>query len=172
MGKLTASFPLIAGICILLVLAGVWIDRNVLTHRIQRVEYEVVETPVEISAKTEAKIGIVSAPTPETKKRDSTLATSPCDSVRKWAIDHLKPFEQTFVDTVDVKKDSTVSFWARELTQIKADPWTGLITKTRKFQDATLKATKVTVHDTELIASSWSLSIAFVVGFVFALLIG
>jgi hypothetical protein len=172
MGKLTASFPLIAGICILLVLAGVWIDRNVLTRRIQRVEYEVIETPVKIPVKTEAKKGIISPPTPETKKRDSTLATSPCDSVRKWAINRLQPFEQTFMDTIDVKKDSTVSFQARALIEVKVDPWTHVITKTLKFQDAILKATQITIHDTELIASPWWTAVAFVAGFLLALLVG
>jgi len=170
-GKFTASLPLIVGICILLVLAGIWIDRNVLTRRIQRVEYEVIETPVEIPVKTEAKKGIVSALTIETNKRDSAFAVSPCDSVRRWAIEHLKPFRQTFEDTVDVKADTAGSFWAREITRVEVDPWTRLITKQRTYQDAILRATKVTAHDTELIASPWWTAVAFVTGFLLAVLV-
>jgi hypothetical protein len=172
MGKLTASFPLIAGICILLVLAGIWIDRTILRTRIQRIEYQIVETPIEIPAKSETKKGVISAPTAETMKRDTVFLTAPCDSLRKWAMERLKPFRQSFIDTVDVKADTTASFWAREITRIEVDPWTQVITKTRTYQDAVLRATKVTVYDTELIASPWWTAVAFVAGFVLALLIG
>ena len=169
MEKIGSTFVTIAfGLLLLIAGAYLWhrfIDKPRITTRI-----EWYEKPIFLPAKTESKVGKPAAPTPETAKRDTVFLAAPCDSLRKWAMEKMQPFQQTFEDTTAFV-DSTAIFFAREITTIDVGPWTRLITKARHFEDAYLKAARVTTTETTTEVKWLVTAVAFVLGMLTALLL-
>ena len=168
MEKIGSAFATIAfGLLLLIAGAFLWhrfLDKPRITTKI-----EWYEKPIFLPAKTESKVG-KPAPTPETAKRDSVFLEAPRDSSRKWAMEKMEPFQQTFEDTTSFA-DSTAIFFAREITTVDVDPWTRIITKARHFEDAYLKAARVTTTETTTEINWLVTGIAFVLGMVAALLL-
>jgi hypothetical protein len=155
----------VLGLAALLVLAGIWLDRTVLRSFVQRIEYEVVAVPFPDVVKVEKKVGV-----PVPGPRDTLWLPQSTDSLQAIIFDKMRPDTVAFADTLEYV-DSLARFSAVELTTIKHDPWIRIYERTWKIQNALLEYTKVTMHDTELIVSPiWS-AIAFVAGFLLALLL-
>jgi hypothetical protein len=82
----------------------------------------------------------------------------------------MQPMRATFEDTVAFA-DSTIPFSAREFTAIEVNPWTRIITKARRFQDAVLRAARIETTETST-DIDWLFSLgAFVLGMIIALLL-
>jgi hypothetical protein len=128
------------------------------------------EKPIFLPAKVESKVGNPTPPTPETAKRDTVFLAAPCDSLRKWAMEKMQPLSAEFEDSASFA-DSTTIFFAREITTIDVDPWTRLITKARHFEDAYLKAARVTTTETTTEVNWLVSAVAFVLGMLTALLL-
>ena len=169
MEKIGSTFSTIAfGLLLLIGGAYLWhhfFNKPRITNRI-----EWYEKPIVLPAKVESKVGKPSPPTPETAKRDTVFRDAPCDSLRKWAMEKMKPLSATFEDSVAFA-DSTTIFFAREITTIDVDPWTRIITKARHFEDAYLKAAKVTTTETTTEINWLATAVAFVLGMLTALLL-
>lgn len=153
--------------CALLLITGAWLYRKFVARPRVSTKIEWYEKRIEIPAKVEIKRG-TDLPTSQTSPPDTVWLSAPCDSVRDWAMRRMRPFTTTFEDTIGFA-DSLLSFSAREVTAIEADPWTRLITKARRFEDAILKAARVETTET-VTETDWLVTLgAFIIGIVLAL---
>ena len=155
---------------VLALILGAWLWRHFIDKPRISTRIEWYEKPIALPAKVESKVGRTVPLTPETAKRESVFVAAPCDSLRDWAIEQLMPFSTTFEDTTSFS-DSTTIFFAREITTIDADPWTRVITKARRFEDAYLKAARVTTTETTTEINWLVTGAAFVLGMLAALLL-
>jgi len=143
-----------------------FVDKPRVTTRI-----EWYERPIVIPPKVESKLGTLGPFTPEEARRDTIINNAPCDSARDLAMHLARPFSATFTDTTAFA-DSLVQFSALEVTTIKVDPWTRIITKTREYRDAILKAARVTTTE-EVTRIDWLVTAgAFILGVLVVLLFG
>ena len=169
MEKIGSAFSTIAFGLLLLIVGGyLWHHFLDKPRIITKIEW--YEKTLFLPAKTESKVGKPMAPSPETAKRDTVFRDAPCDSLREWAMEKMEPLSATFEDSVAFA-DSTTSFFAREITTVDVDPWTRIITKARHFEDAYLKAARVTTTETTT-GINWYVTLgAFVLGMLTALLL-
>ena len=81
-----------------------------------------------------------------------------------------QPMETIFTDTLAVA-DSMGSFFGIEVSTIDSDPWTGIITKATKFQNAVLKLSRVNTTETRT-QIDWLISAgAFILGLLAAIIL-
>ena len=155
---------------VLALVAGAWAWRTFVQKPTVTTRIEWYEKPIVIPAKTESKQATVKPPTSETARRDTIINTAPCDSLRMLASRLSRPDSVVFVDSVAFA-DSLASFSALEITTVEHDPWTRIMTKARRFEDAILKVAKVTTTETTT-EINWLASLgAFVLGMLAALLL-
>ncbi len=166
-------------VLVLALIAGAWAWSHWIAKPKITTKVEWFEKPIIIQPKSESHVGMPVPPSAH-PMRETSLTAFPHDSTnidslkaRNIALEALlaektNPFTTTFEDTLEFS-DSLVSFRGREINTIDCDPWTRIITKTRIFKDAILKAAHVTTIETTTSINWFVTAIAFLLGVLTAI---